>query len=255
MQVHSFLQTNTLSCFTNLLPDQLIRDGQWEVEFSKTVNASKYQKVTERNIMFFIEKELRSRLNFFIRNSDCKHLLRILSKPWTRSLKGGKTTERVFYQSKEYLEANKEFWFAWQTKNLVLHLLAWTLFTSLQARLTIKWRQRKRPYEPELAYDIVRIHSHGIHRSDWLQHCRGHKNSFVALLSFISNPKPVYIITTPKYITYQTISNLRFQPVLKSFFSHSPQWLERHERRKNTSVSVGFTRLVLIFRSASNIQF
>ena len=47
---------NTLSSFTNFLPEQLNLDGQWEVAFSEISYPSMYQNVTEGNFMFFDKK-------------------------------------------------------------------------------------------------------------------------------------------------------------------------------------------------------
>ena len=43
---------NTLSSFTNLLPEQLNLEGQWEVGISEIFYPSMYQNVTEENFMF-----------------------------------------------------------------------------------------------------------------------------------------------------------------------------------------------------------
>ena len=44
---------NTLSSFTNFLPEQLNLDGQWEVAISEMSYSSMYQNVTEGKFMFF----------------------------------------------------------------------------------------------------------------------------------------------------------------------------------------------------------
>ena len=43
---------NTLSYFTNLLPEQLNLEGQWQVAISETFYSSTYQNVTKGQIMF-----------------------------------------------------------------------------------------------------------------------------------------------------------------------------------------------------------
>ena len=47
---------NTLSSFTNFLPEQLNLDGQWEVAISEISYPSMYQNVTEGKITFFDKK-------------------------------------------------------------------------------------------------------------------------------------------------------------------------------------------------------
>ena len=44
---------NTLSSFTDFLPEQLNLDGQWEVAISEISYPSMYQNVTEGKVMFF----------------------------------------------------------------------------------------------------------------------------------------------------------------------------------------------------------
>ena len=47
---------NTLSSFTNFLPEQLNLEGQWEVAISEISYPSMYQKITEGKCKFFDEK-------------------------------------------------------------------------------------------------------------------------------------------------------------------------------------------------------
>ena len=47
---------NTLSSFTNFLPEQLNLEGQWEVAISEISYPSMYQNITEGKIKFFDEK-------------------------------------------------------------------------------------------------------------------------------------------------------------------------------------------------------
>ena len=47
---------NTLSSFTNFLPEQLNLDGQWDVAISEISYPSMYQNVTEGKFMFFDKK-------------------------------------------------------------------------------------------------------------------------------------------------------------------------------------------------------
>ena len=47
---------NTLSSFTNFLPEQLDLDGQWEVAISEISYPSMYQNITEGKFKFFDKK-------------------------------------------------------------------------------------------------------------------------------------------------------------------------------------------------------
>ena len=50
------LPDNTLSSFTNFLPEQINLEGQWEVEISEISYPSMYQNIAERFFKFFDEK-------------------------------------------------------------------------------------------------------------------------------------------------------------------------------------------------------
>ena len=47
---------NTLSSFTNFLPEQINLEGQWEVAISEISYPSMYQNITEGYFNFFDEK-------------------------------------------------------------------------------------------------------------------------------------------------------------------------------------------------------
>ena len=57
---------NTLSSFTNFLPEKLNLDGQWEVAISKISYPSMYQNVTEGKFMFFDKKLSESSLFYYL---------------------------------------------------------------------------------------------------------------------------------------------------------------------------------------------
>ena len=55
---------NTLSSFTNFLPEQVNLEGQWEVAISEISYPSMYQNITEENFKFFDEKLSKSTTSF-----------------------------------------------------------------------------------------------------------------------------------------------------------------------------------------------
>ena len=71
----------------------------------------------------------------------------------------------------------------------------------------------------------------------------------------ISKPKAGDIISNGQYMNYQTFSNLPFRPLLQNFFSNFQIDLRDTSGEKLPFVSVGITRLVLMFRKACNIHF
>ena len=74
------LPDNTLSSFTNFLPEQLNLVGQWEVAISELSYPSMYQNVTEEKFMFLI-RNFQSHQNSITWNLVLTFPLRILLKP------------------------------------------------------------------------------------------------------------------------------------------------------------------------------
>ena len=59
-----FFPGNTLSSFTNFLPEQVNLDGQWEVAISEISYPSMYQNITEGKFKFFDKKLSKSRSTY-----------------------------------------------------------------------------------------------------------------------------------------------------------------------------------------------
>ena len=114
----------------------------------------------------------------------------------------------------------------------------------------------KGPHEPQFAYDLVCIDSLRIH-SDIVEYSivGDTKAPLLRCFPFISKLKGGDIITTGQYMNYQTFSNLQFRPLLKNSFHSIHIDLRDTSGEKILFVSVGITRLVLMFRKASNIHF
>ena len=114
----------------------------------------------------------------------------------------------------------------------------------------------KGPHEFEFAYDIVRIHSLMIY-SDLVEYniIGDTKALLQRCLPFISKLKGGDIITTGQYMNYQTFSPLQFRPLLKNSFHSIHIDLRDTSGEKIPFVSVGITRLVLMFRKVSKIHF
>ena len=114
----------------------------------------------------------------------------------------------------------------------------------------------KGPHKPEFAYDIARIHSLMIY-TDMIEYniIDDTKAPLLCCFPFISKLKSGDIITAGQYMNYQTISNLQFKPLLKSSYHSDHIDLRDTSGEKIPFVSVGITRLVLMFRKASNIHF
>ena len=114
----------------------------------------------------------------------------------------------------------------------------------------------KGPHKPEFAYDIVRIHSLMI-CTDLIEYktVGDTKTPLLRCFPFISKLKAGDNITTRQYVNYQTFSNLHFRLLLKNSFHCIHIDFRDTSGEKLLFVSVGITRLVLMFRKASNIHF
>ena len=116
--------------------------------------------------------------------------------------------------------------------------------------------KRKGPHEPQFAHDIVRIHSLMIYSVIVEYNIVGDtKAPLLRCFSFISKLKGGDIITTGQYMSYQTFSNLQFRPLLKNSFHSIHIDLKDPSGERIPFVSVGITRLVLMFKKVSNIHF
>ena len=116
--------------------------------------------------------------------------------------------------------------------------------------------KRKGPHGPQFAYDIVRIHSLMIYSEKVEYKIVGDTNTpLLRCFPFISKLKGGDIITTGQYMNYQTFSNLQFRPLLENFFHSIHNDLRDTSGEKMPLVSVGITRLVLMFRKVSSIHF
>ena len=116
--------------------------------------------------------------------------------------------------------------------------------------------KRKGPHEPQFAYDIVRFHSLMIY-SDLVEYSivGDTKAPLLRCFHFISKLKGGDIITIGQYMNYETFSNLQFRPLLKNSFHIIHLDLRDTSGEKRPFVSVGITRLALMFRKVSNILF
>ena len=114
----------------------------------------------------------------------------------------------------------------------------------------------KGPHEPQFAYDIVRIHSLMIYSNLVEYSIVGDtKTPLLRCFPFISKLKGGDIITTGHYMNYQTFSNLQFRPLLKKSFHSIHIDLRNTSGEKIPFLSVGITRLALMFRKVSSIHF
>ena len=111
-------------------------------------------------------------------------------------------------------------------------------------------------HKPEFAYDIVPIQFLMIYTDLIEYNLVGDANApLLRCFPFILKLKSGDIITSGQYMNYQNFSNLQIRKLLKTSFHSIIIDLRDTSGEKILFVSVGITRLVLMFKEACNIQF
>ena len=248
---------NSLSSFTNFLPEQLNLEGQWEVAISEISYPSLYQNVTDGKFMFFDEKLSKSsefyylELGLYLSFTDVVEAMNTLNQEKHNhnenciTVKVSRRTQKV----ETYL-ANERSGLEFFSTDLG-HIFRKNVGNEFGVML-----RGNGNHKPKFAYDIVRIHSLMIY-TDLIEYIivGDTKAPLLRCFPFISKLKAGDIITTAQYMNYQTISNLQFRPLLKNCFHSIHIDLRDTNGEKIPFVSVGITRLVLMFSKASNIHF
>ena len=248
---------NTLSSFTNFLPEQVNLEGQWEVAISEISYRSMYQNITEGKLKFFDEKLSKSTSTYSIQPGLYNSIADIVDAMYTLIQERNNHNEtcitvKVSRRSQKVviILANNSSGLAFCSTDLG-HIFGNNVGNEFGLLMI-----GKGPHEPQFAYDIVRIHWLMIYSN--LVECSIVGDTKVALLRcfpFISKLKGGDIITTGQYMNYQTFSNLQFRPLLKNSFHGIDIDLRDTSGEKIPFVSVGITRLVLMFRKVSRIHF
>ena len=246
---------NTLSSFTNFLPEQVDLEGQWEVAISEISYPSMYQNITEGKFKYFDEKLSKSMSTYSLEPglytsiTDIVEAMNTLIQERNNhnetciTVKVSRRTQKVVI-----MLANDRSGLAFCSPDLG-HIFGNNVgFGALMIG--------KRPHKPEFAYDIVRIHSLMIY-SDIVEYniVGDTKTPLLRCFPFISKLKGRDIITTGQYMNYQTFINLQFRPLLKNSFHSIHIDLRDTSGEKISFLSVGITRLVLMFRKVSSIHF
>ena len=248
---------NTLSYFTNFLPEQVNLEGQYEVAIPEISYPSKYQNTTEWYFKFFDEKLSKTTSTYSIEPglytsiTDTVEAMNTFIQERNNhnetciTVKVSRRTQKVVN-----VLANESSGLAFCSTDLG-HIFGNHVGNHFGVLM-----KGKGPHEPQFAYDIVRIDSLMIY-SDLVEYniVGDTKVRLLRCFPFISKPKGGEIITTGQYVNYQTFSNLQFKPLLKNSFHSIHIDLRDTSGEKIPFVSVGITRLVLMFGKASNIYF
>ena len=247
---------NTLSSFTNFLPEQVNLDGQWEVAISEISYPSMYQNVTEGKFMFYDEKisktteahylefGLYSSITDIVEGMNTLKQERNNQRDTCITIKVSRVTQKV----KVYLANEKSSQAAFSTD--LGHIFGGDVRNDSGILM-----RGKEPHEPSFVYDIVRIPSLMIYTDIVEYNIVGDtKAPLLRCFPFISKLKSGDIITTGQCMNYQTFSNLQFRRLLKNSFHSIHNDLRDTSGEKIPLVSVGITRLVFMFRKVSDIH-
>ena len=216
-------------------------------------------KMSRRENLCFLTSNFQSRQNYTIWNLGFTLPLRILLKRWTLSFKKDTSTAKTVSQLLCLARSTQksEIYLANEGSGLEFFStdLGHVFGSNVGNEFGVMFRG-KGPHKPEIAYDIVHIHSLMIYMD--LIECNIVGDTKVPLqrcFPFISKLKAGDIITTGQYMNYQTFNNLQFRPQFKNTFHSIHIDLRDTSGEKLPFVSVGVTRLVLMFRKASNVHF
>ena len=151
---------NTLSSFTNFLPEQVNLEGQWEVANSEISYPTMYQNLTEGKFKFFDEKLSKTTSTYSIKFGLYTSITKIVEAMNTLiqdknyhnetciTVNVSRRTQKVVI-----MLANDNSGLAFCSTDL-RHIFGDNVRNELGVLMI-----RKGPHETEFAYDIVRIHS------------------------------------------------------------------------------------------------
>ena len=250
---------NTLSSFTNFLPDQVNLEGQWEVAISEISYPSMYQNVTDEKLLFHDAVHSKRTTAYYLEPGlyssvpDIVEAMSLLIQERNNHNENCITVKvsRRTQKSERSLISDDSSLVIFSTN---LENIFGEDFGDDKGILM----RGKGPHEPKFAYDIVRIYSLLIHIDIVEYNIAGDtKAPLLRCFPFISKLKSGDVITTRQYMHYQTFSNLQFRRLLKNSFHSIHIDLRDTSGEKILFVSVGITRLVLptMFRKVSDIHY
>ena len=218
---------------------------------------SMYQKVTEGKFMFFDKKLSKSSEFYYLQPSLYPSITDIVEAMNTLIQERHNHSEKCVTVKVSRRTQKVDIYLANEGSGLAFFSTdLGQIFGSNVANEFGVMLRGKGPQKPKFAYDIVRIHSLMIYTDLNEYNIIGDtKASLLRCSPFISKLKSGVIITTGQYMNFQTFSNLQFRPRLQKSFHSIHIDLRDTSGEKIPFVSVGITRLVLMFKKASNIHF
>ena len=205
---------NTLSSFTDFLPEQLNLEGQWEAAVSDISHPSMYQNVTEGKVMFFHRKLSKSSEFYYLEPGFYPSITEIVEA--TNTLIQGRHNHSKYCITVKISRRTQKVEIHLATEGSGLASFSTDLghiFDSSVGHEFGVMLRGKSPHKPEFAHDIVRIHSLTEYNI-----VGDTKAPVLRCFPLSSKLKAGDIITIGQNKNYQTFSNLQFRPLLKNSF-------------------------------------
>ena len=182
---------NTLSSFTNFLPEQVKLKGQWDAAISEISHSTMYQNITEGNFKFLNEKLSKSTTSYSLEPGLNTSITDIVEAKNTLIQEKNNDNETCITVKVSRRKQKVVIMLAYDTSGLSFcstdlgHIFGQNVGNEFGVLMI-----GKRRHGPEFAYDIVRIHSLMIlQRFSTVQHCCRHKNSLATMLSLYLKAK------------------------------------------------------------------
>lgn len=237
---------NTLSSFTNFLPEQLNFEGQWEVALSEISFPVLYHNITDGKFRYKYDNNDTNLEPMYIPPGMYKSLhevLQIMVEIITKNqnVPGDPVVFDLDKHSQKVIIRlpSPESILVIQSMDLA-HILGYRSGVMLYGNT---------PHNSEYAFDILRIHSILVY-SDIIEYniIGDTKAPLLRCFPLMSKLKGGELISPNQYMNYRSFDQLQFKKLLKNSF-HSVQI----ELRDATGqlipfLSVGTTRLTLVFR-------
>ena len=200
---------NTLSSFTNFLPEQMNMDGQWKVAISDNSYPTMYQNFTERKILFYDEKLSKTTEAYYLQPGLYSSLTNIVEAMNTFIQERNNHRDTCITIKVNRVTQKVEVYLASREPSLaVLSTELEHIFGVVRNDLGIH-KCGKGPHEPTFAHDIVRIHSLLIYTDIVENNIVGDtKEPLLRCFPFISEIRSGDIIIAGQYMNYQTFSKL-----------------------------------------------
>lgn len=240
---------NSLSSFVNFLPEQLNFEGEWEVALSEISFPVLYQNVTVGKFRYKSDYDDTDVEPMYLEPGIYTSLQELL---WAMIQKiqerKGVDFDPFWFEIDERTQ-KVEFKLPNEGSNLIISSLDLAHILGYNSGA---WLRSKGPHYSSFVCDILRIHSLMIYTDIIEYNIIGDtKAPLLRCFPLMSKLKEGSSITPSHFMNYQTFQNLQYKKLLKNSF-HSVQVELRDDKGELLPfLSIGITRLTLVFRKSS----